>query len=83
MCNETGQRRRGLRPRETGIATSQSGPGRRRYREWTGKGWLISMYTNVAESSKAPYDLITGNEIEEENKRKNKNKKTNKRRRND
>ena len=34
MCNVEGSKKGG-RPRETGIATSQSGPGRTRYREWT------------------------------------------------
>ena len=84
MCNVEGSNKGG-RPGETGIATSQSGPGRTRYREWTCKGWQISMYTNEAESSKVPHDLITGNEIEEDRRKlkRNHNKKKNKTRRND
>ena len=38
MRNMEGSKKGG-RPRETGIATSQSGPGRTRYREWTCVTW--------------------------------------------
>ena len=38
MCNVEGSKKGG-RPGETDIATSQSGPGRTRYREWTCVTW--------------------------------------------
>ena len=40
MCNVVVEgSKKGGRPMETGIATSQSGPGRTRYREWTCVTW--------------------------------------------